>query len=115
MEQRKYSRIMDNVEVYISDKAGFCTGTLKDFSRFGLCITDLPRKVHTRNGFFEVIFTCSGFKFRLQVEEKWNETEGLTNIVGALINNAAWDWTEMVMQHEAADEDVWGKRQYLQA
>lgn len=115
MEQRQYPRIDDGAEVYISDKAGFCTGTLKDFSRFGLCITDLPRKVHTRNGFFEAIFTCSGLKFRLQVEEKWNETEGLTNIVGALINNVGWGWTEMVMQHEGVDDDVWGKRQYLQA
>jgi hypothetical protein len=115
MEQRQYPRINDNAEVYISDQAGFCTGTLKDFSRFGLCITDLPRRVRSKNGFFEAIFTFSNLKFRLQVEEKWNETEGLTNIVGAHINNAAWDWTEMVIQHEAVDDDVWGNRQYLHA
>ena len=115
MEQRQYSRVSNTSEVHISDQAGFCTGTLKDFSRFGICITDLPRKIHTKNGFFVAIFTCSNIKFKLRVEEKWKKTEGLTNIVGAIINNAAWDWTEMVMQYESVDDDVWGNEQRLQA
>lgn len=115
MEKRKHARINSNTEVHISDQAGFCTGTLKDFSRFGLCITDLPRRIHTKNGFFEVIFTCSDLKFELLVEEKWIKTEGLENMVGAVIDNASWNWTEMVMQHESVDDDVWGNQQLLHA
>ncbi len=115
MNKRKHSRVRNNMEVHISDKAGFCTGTLKDFSRFGLCITDLPRKIHCKNGSFEAIFTCAERKFKLRVEEKWSQREGLINIVGANINDVAWDWTEMVMRYESVDDDVWGNRQPLQA
>lgn len=115
MEKRKHARINSDIEVHISDQAGFCTGTLKNFSCFGLCITDLPRRIHTKNGFFEAIFTCSDLKFKLLVEEKWIKTEGLTNLVGAVIDNASWNWTEMVMQYESVDDDVWVNQQLLHA
>ncbi len=109
MEQRKYVRSnMIGMEVDISDRAGFCTGTIRDISRFGICITDIPRKLHAKNGLFDVVITGQGHSFRLKAQEKWETKDGLTTIVGAFIDNVPWDWTEMVMQHEPESDDIWG-------
>lgn len=108
MEQRQYFRVKSNItEVFISDNAGFCTGTLKDFSRFGLCITDIPRKLHTKNGYFTAIISQGDIKFTLKVTERWNGRDGLATEVGALIEDVPWDWTEMAMRHEPRNDDVW--------
>ncbi|MEA3468400.1 MAG: hypothetical protein U9R57_09290 [Thermodesulfobacteriota bacterium] len=58
MEQREYVRTKTSgTEVYISDDAGFCMGTLKNFSRFGLCITDIPRKIHSKQEYFTAVIS----------------------------------------------------------
>ncbi len=107
MEQRQYFRVrMSDTEVLISDRAGFCVGTLKDCSRFGLCITDLPRKIHPENGFFQAVVSSRDLNFKLQVEEMWKSEDGFSNVVGAVIDNAPWEWTEMVMQNEPRNDDL---------
>ncbi len=111
MEQRHYFRAKaTNTEIHISDRAGFCVGILKDFSRFGLCITDIPRKIHTEGGYFIAVLSCDNINFRLKVEERWSVKEGLATVIGAVIENVPWDWTEMVMQHEPQSNDVWTTR-----
>lgn len=108
MEQRQYFRAEDeHAEVHISDGAGFCTATLKDFSRFGLCITDIPRKLHTKNGHFTAVVSSNNVNYKLKVEEKWTVKDGLSTQVGAVIQDVPWNWTEMVMQHEPQNNDVW--------
>jgi hypothetical protein len=108
MEQRQYFRVrMSETEVLISDRAGFCVGTLKDCSRFGLCITDLPRRIHPKNGYFQAVVTNKDLNFKLQVEEKWNTEDGFSNVVGAVIDNVPWEWTEMVMQNEPRNDESW--------
>lgn len=90
------------MEIHISDRAGFCTGTIKDVSRFGICITDLPRKLHAQHGLFDAIVSGNGKNFKLRLEEKWKAKDGLTTVVGAGINDVPWNWTEMVMHQESA-------------
>lgn len=112
MEQRQYFRAKSNsTEVFISDNAGFCTGILKDFSRFGLCITDIPRKVHTQNGHFTAIISYNDTRFKLRVAKRWSAKDGLATEIGALIEDVPWDWTEMAMQHEPLRDDVWAVSQ----
>ena len=107
MEQREYSRTKTiGTEVYISDGAGFCMGTLKNFSQVGLCITDIPRKIHSNHGSFTAIISDNNLKFKLKVERKWTAKDGLSTMVGAAIENVPWDWTEMVMQHEPQKKDT---------
>ena len=108
MEQRQYFRaVSPEMEVHISDRAGFCTGTLKDFSRFGLCITDIPRKIHLSNGCFTIVLSKNNMNFKLNVEEKWRVKDGVSTKVGATIENVPWDWTEMVMRHEPPSNAPW--------
>ena len=109
MEQRKYFRAkLNNAEVNISDRAGFCTATLKDCSRFGVCITDIPRKIHTKDGFFLAVISNGSIHFKLKIKECWQTKDGLATKVGGAIENAQWEWTEMVMAREPKSNDVWG-------
>ncbi len=108
MEQRSFVRTsMGAIEVDISDRVGFSTGTLKDVSRFGVCVTDIPRKLQTENSIFTAIISANGQRFKLQLKEKWKKQDGLTMVMGAKIKDAPWDWTEMVKQLEPENEDVW--------
>jgi hypothetical protein len=101
MEQRQdFRALSQNTEVHISDRAGFCTGTLKDFSRSGICITDIPRKIHLNNGCFTIVVSDEHMNFKLKVEERWRAKEGLSTKVGVTIEDVPWDWTEMVIRHE---------------
>ncbi|MCF8055914.1 MAG: PilZ domain-containing protein [Desulfocapsa sp.] len=108
MEKRQdYRSRMSNTEVHVSDQAGFCTGTLKDFSQSGLRISNLPRKVHPKNGYFTVIVSRGAMKFNLKVQEKWKSTNGLTAEVGTAIDNAPPEWKSMVMRYEPRQSASW--------
>jgi hypothetical protein len=107
MKQRQYFRAqLNNTEVYISDRAGFSKGILKDFSRFGLCITDIPRKIHTKDGSFTAVVFSDTLNFTLKVEERWRAKDGLSIEIGAVIEDVPWDWTEMAIRHEPPSHDV---------
>ncbi len=108
MNKRRHSRLnASGMEVDIADRVGFSTGTIKDISRFGVCITDIPRKLQTQNDSFTAVITGNGRRFRLQLQPKWVEEDGLTTTTGAIITNAPWDWTAMLIELEPKDEDIW--------
>jgi hypothetical protein len=101
MEQRQHIRSSINgLTVYISDQAGLCNGVIKDISRFGICIGDIPRKLQTKNGSFNAVINGKGNTFKLQLKEKWKDENGQTTIIGAGIDDAPWDWAEMTLRHE---------------
>ncbi len=101
MEQRKYPRLnAAGMDISISDKIGFSTGTLKDISRFGICITDLPRKLQPENDSVTTIVVAGGKRFKLRLKLQWEKQDGLTMATGAVINDVPWDWAELVMQLE---------------
>jgi hypothetical protein len=108
MEQRRHPRLNAvGMEIDISDRIGFSTGTLKDISRFGVCITDIPRKLHTKSSLFTVVISNKGKRFKLKLRPQWKKQDGLMNVTGATIENASWNWTEMIMQLEPQNEDIW--------
>ncbi len=108
MKQRQHIRAKINgIEVYISDRSGFCRGTLKDFSRFGLCIDNLPRRIHPKNGYFTVIVARGLQRFNLKVQEKWEATNGPSTAIGTAIDNVPTDWTSMVKAHEPRRSSTW--------
>ncbi len=109
MKQRQDVRTkLSGTKVHVSDRAGFCTGTLKDFSRGGLCISDLPRKIHTKDGYFKVVVSRGPMNFNMRVKEKWETKDGPSTEVGIAINNAPQEWTSMVMLHEPRRSANWG-------
>lgn len=109
MDKRQYPRVqVANMMVDISDRVGFCSGVVKDVSRFGICITDIPRKLHPKNDCVEAVIFSQGQKFKLKLRQRWLKKSGVNMEVGARIDNVPWAWTEMAMGGEPDSGDIWG-------
>ena len=101
MEKREHPR-MDVLELQadISDGNGFFSGTVKNISRFGLAITDIPANLDDSADIYSVILDGPGIHFKLLVRPVWEHTDGNRKTIGALIENSPWTWTEYVMGKE---------------
>ena len=101
MEHRKYPRLSAaGMDISISDKIGFSTGTVKDISRFGVCITDIPRKLQPKNDCITVIINNRDKRFKLQLKPQWEKQDGLTMATGTVIDEVPWEWATLIMQLE---------------
>ena len=99
---------ISHVEADISDGKGFFTGMVTDISRFGLSITDVPKKLDLRADIYSVILDGPGTHFKLLARPVWEEDDGTSKTIGAQIENSPWTWTEYVMRHEPEEDDIWG-------
>jgi hypothetical protein len=111
MERRKYQRIvMENLSVDVSDGVGFFPGIVSDVSRFGMSMTDLPKRLDGDVKKMIVVISGKGGHFKMSVRPKWSTSDGLRKSVGAEISNTPWGWTEFVMNFEPVfHDDVWGE------
>jgi len=101
MEHRKYPRLnAAEMDISISDKIGFSSGTVKDVSRFGVCITDIPRRLQLENDCITVIINNRDKRFKLQLKPQWEKQDGLTIATGTIIDEAPWEWAELIMEME---------------
>jgi len=110
MEKRRHPRIaLKNLCVDVSDGVGFFTGTISDFSRFGFCMTDLPKRLNGKVNKMIVVISGQGKNFKMNVVPRWSADNNPTKSVGAEILNAPWSWTEFAMKYEPVDQDkcVW--------
>ena len=100
--------IITHIEADISDGKGFFTGIVTDISRFGLSITDIPKRLDQSADIYSVILDGPGTHFKLLARPVWEEDDGVSKTIGAQIENSPWTWTEYVMRQEPEDEnDVW--------
>lgn len=111
MDKRKHPRMnISHIEADISDGKGFFTGMVTDISRFGLSITDVPKKLDRTADIYSVILDGPGTHFKLLARPVWENDDGTSKTIGAQIENSPWTWTEYVMRHEPErEEDVWGQ------
>lgn len=108
IDNRKYLRIaMQDMKADISDDIGFCTAQVKDISQFGICLTELSRKLRVKGDNFMMVLSGQGHRFKLHAQGKWEEERGTARL-GVEIKNAPWAWTEFVSAMEPANKDVWG-------
>jgi len=112
MEKRRYTRTaINNFSVDVSDGFGFFSGIISDFSRYGLCMTDLPKKMNRDVKKMTVIVSGQGKRFKMNVMPKWlSNKDNFSNSVGAEILDAPRNWTEFAMKFEPKsqqDKCVW--------
>lgn len=113
MNKRKNKRVdVDDLTVDVSDGIGFCSGSAKDISKFGMCLVDMAKKLGTDAENLTVVISGKNRRFKMKVKPKWQEEDGLSKKIGAEIDNAPWEWTEFVLDLDDDDEekDVWGNR-----
>jgi hypothetical protein len=111
MEKRKFPRMgMTNLSIDVSDGVGSFPGIVTDVSRFGLGITDLPKRLDTEAKKMTIVVSVHGGHFKMKVRPRWSVRDGLRKNVGVEISNAPWGWTEFVMEFEPVfNDDVWGE------
>lgn len=106
MEKREHPRMeIPDLQADISDGKGFYTGTVKNISRFGLAISDIPRNIDKTSDIYSVILDGPGTHFKLLVRPVWDEDDGAGKTIGAQIENSPWTWTEYVMRQESVAND----------
>lgn len=106
MNQRKHPRIsIPHIEADISDGRGFYTGTVSDISRFGLSISNIPKRLDKSADMYSVVLDGPGTHFKLLARPIWETEDGTSKTIGAQIENSPWTWTEFVMRHEPVPEE----------
>jgi len=109
--KREYFRMdIQRMEADISDDIGFCSAHVKDVSRFGIRLSELPRKLHIKGDkFLMVISDQQGHLFKVHAQGKWAEEQGIDMVLlGAEIKEAPWAWTGFVSAIEPTKNDIWG-------
>lgn len=110
MEKRRHDRIeCGRLLADISDGAGFFTGIIKDFSRFGLLLEDVPQRLNETSSKVSVIFRSDTTHYKLKAKTRWTKKQAISKMVGFEIINAPWGWAEFVMENENNPEKSLGE------
>lgn len=108
MEKRGCNRINAvGMKIDIADKVGSSTGTIKDVSRFGVCIVGIPRKLHRKNNGVTGVISANEKQFILRLRPQWEKEDGLTMVTGVIVCDAPSAWARMIMKLEREDEELW--------
>jgi len=95
------------MEADISDDIGFCSAQVKDISRFGVCLSEIPRKLRLKGDKFLIIISDQEHRFKMHVQGRWEQEDGFDTIMGVGIINAPWSWTHFLSTMKPAEDDVW--------
>lgn len=107
MEKRRHQRMtVPNLHVDISDGQGFFPGTLKDLSRLGLQIDDIPKGINEKAKHFTLIVNGEGKHFKMRTRLRWAQEKSFRKNIGMEIVGAPWGWIEFVMKFEPALDDA---------
>jgi hypothetical protein len=102
MEKRKYTRIVvRDMQIDISDGIGCCSGTVRDISRVGLCLTDLAKRFGKNIDAYIVVASSEDHHFKFRVRPKWEQASRLSKRVGVEIHDPPSQWTEFVISLES--------------
>lgn len=106
--KRRHVRLdVQGMEADISDDIGFSSARVTDISRFGICLSEIPRKLQAKGDKLSVIISDQEHHFKLQVQGRWKKEEGFDTIMGVEIINAPWSWIDFLSTMEPAEEDAW--------
>jgi hypothetical protein len=107
MQKREYPRLeVPHLQADVSDGKGFFTGSVKNISRFGLAITDIPLDLDNASDIYSVILDGPGTHFKLLVRPLWETNDGVSKTIGTRIENSPWTWTDFVMRQETLSNQI---------
>jgi hypothetical protein len=111
MEKRKHPRIgIENISVDVADEVGAFQGMVSEISRFGVCLTNLPKRLNLSVKKMTIVVSVKGQHFKMNARPRWYTDDGATKSVGAEILKTPWGWTEFVIGLEPIiHKDVWSE------
>ncbi len=109
MGNRVYQRLeVKGISADLSDGKGFFPGVVSDVSRFGVGMTDLPKRINENTRRMTVVISGNGKNFKMLVKPRWAESVGRRKIMGFEIINTPFEWTDFIMKLEPRKErDGW--------
>jgi hypothetical protein len=106
MGKRAYQRVeVQDFYVDVSDGVGFFPGAVSDISRFGVGMTDLPKRINETVERMTVVVTGQGKTFKMVVKPKWSDQNGLRKKIGCEIINTPYTWTDFVLRIEPREDN----------
>ena len=97
MDQRHYPRIQyRHLTANAGDNKSFFHGTVKNISRSGLCISDLPAEVDDDLKVWSLLVKGDGMVHKLSATPRWSVILGQKKSVGFEILDPPLGWTEFV-------------------
>lgn len=110
MEKRRHERIENqHILADLSDGTGFFTGTVKDFSRFGLLLDDVPKRLDETSAQMSVVIQNATESFKFKAKTRWTKKQAVSKMIGFEIVDAPWGWAEFVIKNEDEPKDTIGK------
>lgn len=101
MEKRKYPRIIINGMHYdISDGIGCCSGVVHNVSQFGLCLTQIAKRLGTKTTTYTVVASQGEKYFKFRVRPRWEKIGRVSKNVGVEIDEVPRQWIEYVVSLE---------------
>ena len=114
MNKRRHQRIeVQNVVANLSDGVDSFSGTVRDVSRDGMLLTDIPNELNSQGKKFSIIVSAKGKDYIMLVVPKWISGKNSEKKMGLAILDDPFDWTVFVMNCEPADEDMWAATTHL--
>lgn len=102
MEKRRHERIESSkILADISDGLGFYTGIVKDFSRSGLLLEDVPKRLDDTSAQVSVIIASGTANFKLKAKKRWTKPQAFSKMIGFELTDAPLGWAEFVMKNES--------------
>ena len=99
---------MENLSVDIADGVGFFQGMVSDVSRFGICMTDLPKRINGDAEKMTIVVSGRAGHFKMNVRPRWYTRGSARRSVGVEIMDVPWGWNEFVKNFEPVfHKDVW--------
>ncbi len=98
---------MQETEVHISDDIGFCSASIANISRSGICLFDMSRKLRVKGDNFLIVISVQGHRFKTLAQSRWGTDQRLDTALGVELKNIPCDWIEFVSTMEPAEDDVW--------
>lgn len=94
---------VDGFIAHVSDGVNYCTGSVVDVSKHGICLADTGEYLDSNAEKFGVLLTGKGKSFQMQVKPRWNQQIGSKQSFGAVIEDSHWNWDEF-KRHIQSDQ-----------
>jgi hypothetical protein len=103
-ENRNQPRLqLKNMSVDIFDGVGFFSGAIRDFSRYGLCLKQIPSSLEDGMKRLTVVVSGRDKNFRMIVRPRWFNYDGYTQDIGVRIIDSPLEWQKFIDEQMKED------------
>lgn len=107
MEKRRFQRMgINNLVADISDGQGFFNGEVKDLSRYGIRLSEVPPRLDDHAKQLSVVVSSKKDHFKIQVRPRWSRKQAISKVLGLEIVSAPLGWAEFVIDQEAPFDEI---------